>query len=311
MSRPSSGSWTARSASMTALSVMVGIGSSVPSRCRPGVLTVEASISYRAPSTGLDGLGGRSRARPDVGVSPDECRSEDDDALRILALVGPVDDVDSCLTRPDWRPYPRPDPPLPPRSATDRAHRRRQARGCGQEVRREPRRRPHRPGSPVGGVLHPARSLGLRQDHDPADDRRLRGADVRAHRAQGRGRHVAAALQAPRQHRLPELRALPAPDDLRERRLRPAPFEGRRRRGQDPRHRDAQARRAARLRGSQADPDLRRPGAARRARAGPHQPARRPAPRRAAGRPRPQAAQADAGRAQAHPAGSRASPSSS
>ena len=56
---------------------------------------------------------------------------------------------------------------------------------------------------------------------------------------------------------------------------------------------------------AQADPDLGRPGAARRPRAGAHQPAGRPPPRRAAGRPRPQAAQADAGRAQAHPAGGR------
>ena len=55
----------------------------------------------------------------------------------------------------------------------------------------------------------------------------------------------------------------------------------------------------------QAQPDLRRPGAARRARAGAHQPARRPAPRRAARRARPQAAQADADRAEAHPAGGR------
>ena len=72
-----------------------------------------------------------------------------------------------------------------------------------------------------------------------------------------------------------------------------------------PRHRDARARRAAGLREAQADPDLRWPGAACRARAGAHQPARGPAPRRAARRARPQAAQADAGRAQADPAGGR------
>ena len=42
-------------------------------------------------------------------------------------------------------------------------------------------------------------------------------------RAPGPGRHVAAAVQAQRQHGLPELRPLPAPDDLRERRVRPAP----------------------------------------------------------------------------------------
>ena len=66
-----------------------------------------------------------------------------------------------------------------------------------------------------------------------------------------------------------------------------------------------EAGRAARLREAQAHPDLRRPGPARRARPRAHQPARRPAPRRAARRPRPEAAQADAGRAQADPAGGR------
>ena len=59
-----------------------------------------------------------------------------------------------------------------------------------------------------------------------------------------------------------------------------------------------------RLRQAQARPDLRRPGAARGARAGAHQSTGRAAPGRAARRPRPQAAQADADRAQAHPAGS-------
>ena len=55
-------------------------------------------------------------------------------------------------------------------------------------------------------------------------------------RAPGRGRDLAAAVQAQRQHGLPELRALPPPDDLRERRLRAAPQEGRGRRGQAARH---------------------------------------------------------------------------
>ncbi len=114
-----------------------------------------------------------------------------------------------------------------------------------------------------------------------------------------------AALPAQRQHGLPELRPVPAPDHLRERRLRPAPQEGQGRRDQGARRRDARARRAARLREAQADPDLGRPGAAGRPRPGAHQPAGRPAPRRAARCPRPQAAQADAGRAQAHPAGGR------
>ena len=45
-----------------------------------------------------------------------------------------------------------------------------------------------------------------------------------------RRRHRPAALQARRQHRLPELRPLPAPDRLRERGLRPAPPQGGRQR---------------------------------------------------------------------------------
>ena len=63
--------------------------------------------------------------------------------------------------------------------------------------------------------------------------------------------------------------------------------------------------RAARLRAPQADPAVGRPGAARGARPGAHQSTLRPAPRRAARRARPEAAQADAGRAQADPAGGR------
>ncbi len=91
------------------------------------------------------------------------------------------------------------------------------------------------------GVLQPARPVRLRQDDHPADDRRLRGADLGRHRAPGPGRDLAAALQAQRQHGLPELRALPAPDDLRERRLRAAPQGRQGSRGQEPRHRHAHA----------------------------------------------------------------------
>ena len=68
---------------------------------------------------------------------------------------------------------------------------------------------------------------------------------------------------------------------------------------------DAPARRAARVREAQADPDLRRPGPARRPRPRPDQSAGRPPSRRAARRARPEAPQADAGRAEAHPAGGR------
>ena len=48
-SRPSSGSWTVRIASMTASWVRLGIGGrSLTSRNEPRVLTLDASISYRA-----------------------------------------------------------------------------------------------------------------------------------------------------------------------------------------------------------------------------------------------------------------------
>ena len=110
------------------------------------------------------------------------------------------------------------------------------------------------------------------------------------------------ALQAPDQHRLPELRALPAPQRRRQRRLRPqaqgrreggdqAPGRGRARAGR-PRRRDQPA----------AEPALRRAAAAGRARPRPGEPAEGPAPRRAARRPRPEAPQGPPGRAQADPA---------
>ena len=88
------------------------------------------------------------------------------------------------------------------------------------------RRRPHQPRGPRRRVLQPPRPVGLRQDDDPPDDRRVRAADVGPDRAPGPGRDLAAALQAQRQHGLPELRPVPPPDDLRERRVRAAPPQG-------------------------------------------------------------------------------------
>ena len=76
---------------------------------------------------------------------------------------------------------------------------------------------------PRGQLLRAARPLGLRQDDDPADDRRLRGADRGRDLPRRPRRRRAAAVQARREHGLPELRALPAPLDLRERRVRDAP----------------------------------------------------------------------------------------
>ena len=60
-------------------------------------------------------------------------------------------------------------------------------------------------------------------------------------------RHRPAPAPARRQHRLPELRALPSPDDLRERRVRP-PAQGKaRRRAEDAGRRDAGHRRSRRV----------------------------------------------------------------
>ena len=103
------------------------------------------------------------------------------------------------------------------------------------------RRRRLGPGDRARRVLRHARPLGLRQDHDAADDRRLRGPDLGPGAARRRGRHRAAALPARRQHGLPVLRALPAPDGREERRLRPrAPQASTR-----PRSRAASARRSS------------------------------------------------------------------
>ena len=160
------------------------------------------------------------------------------------------------------------------------------------------RRRP-RPRRTDRLVLRPARALGVRQDHDAADGRRPRDADVRHHQAGRQGHHLREALPAPGQHRLPELRALPPPRHLRERRLRPPPPQGagRRRRGAP----DARAGRADQPDPQAAGPALRWPAAAGGAGAGADQQARGAAARRAARCPRPQAAASDADRAQADP----------
>ena len=117
-----------------------------------------------------------------------------------------------------------------------------------------------------------------------------------------RAGHREAAVQARRQHGLPVVRALPAPDDLRERRLRPAPARGPRRDVRGPGDRDPAAGRPRGARQAQAAPALGRPAAAGRARARARQQAARAAPRRAARRARPEAPQADAARAEGDPA---------
>ena len=120
----------------------------------------------------------------------------------------------------------------------------------------------------------------------------------------GRGGLRPPAVRARRQHGLPGLRAVPAPDRGRQRRLRAAGEEGAQGERRTPRGGGARDGAPA---GSAAAsrPALRRPAPARRARARDRQPPARAAARRAARRARPQAAPGDAGRAQAHPAGGR------
>ncbi len=89
------------------------------------------------------------------------------------------------------------------------------------------RRRRHLARDPARRVLRAARAVRVREDDDPAHDRRLRGADVRPHLPRRPRRRGAAAVQAGRQHRLPELRALPAHDGRRERRVRARAEEAR------------------------------------------------------------------------------------
>ena len=113
------------------------------------------------------------------------------------------------------------------------------------------------------------------------------------------GHQPAQALQAAGEHRLPELRAVPAPRHLRERRVRPAPprRQGRQEAGRG----HARAGRAGQLRQAPPAAALRRPAAAGRPRPRADQPAAGAAARRAARRARPQAPPADADRAQADP----------
>ena len=93
-----------------------------------------------------------------------------------------------------------------------------------------------------GRVLLAARAVRLRQDDDPADDRRLRAADGRADPAARARRHPRPARQAAGQHGLPELRAVPAPRRRRQHRVRAAAQEGRRSGDRPTRRRGARAR---------------------------------------------------------------------
>ncbi len=115
------------------------------------------------------------------------------------------------------------------------------------------------------------------------------------------GRRRAAALQARCQHRLPELRALPAHVDRGQRRVR-ARAQGRcERRARRPGERDPRARRALGIREEEAEAALGRPAAAGRTRTRAREPPARPLARRAARSARSEAPQAHAARAEGDP----------
>ena len=113
------------------------------------------------------------------------------------------------------------------------------------------------------------------------------------------GHHLGEALPPSGEHRLPELRAVPAPRHLRERRLRAAPPQEQGGRPEGPG--DAGPGRARVAGAQEAGPALRWTAAARRAGPRADQQPRGAAARRAARRPRPEAAPLDADRDQAHP----------
>ena len=96
----------------------------------------------------------------------------------------------------------------------------------------------------AGYARHPARALGLREDHHAPADRRPRDAERGPHPHRRPRRHRLGAGRAQRQPGLPVLRAVPAPDRDRQRGLRPA---GARRRG--PRQPTRRAREALALLG--------------------------------------------------------------
>ena len=125
----------------------------------------------------------------------------------------------------------RPVPERSPRLARDDRRFRGDAgdppHGAHQAVPRGPCRRPGLPRHPPRRVLLDARAERLRQDDDPADDRRLRAPDRGPDRAPRPGRHDGPAGQAAGQHGLPELRAVPPSRRRGQRRVRPPP-EGRR-----------------------------------------------------------------------------------
>ena len=157
-----------------------------------------------------------------------------------------------------------------------------------------------RPRRPDRVVLRAARPVGVRQDHDAADGRRV---SRRRRPARSGWRARTSPTPSPTGGRsTPCSRTTRCSRTSTSSRTSPSARAAARRAGVDDEvHADARAGRAGQPGPQEAGPALRWPAAARRAGPGPDQQARGAAARRAAGRPRPQAAPADADRAQAHP----------
>src|SRR5581483_8275781 len=110
-----------------------------------------------------------------------------------------------------------------------------------QGLRRDGRRGRSVARHPRGRVLQHAGAVRVRQDHHLADDRRVRGADAGDRLPGGPRRDEPPALPAGREHGVPVLRAVPAPERLRERGVRPSPEEGGQAGHRSPRARGARA----------------------------------------------------------------------
>ena len=212
-----------------------------------------------------------------------------------------------CYDPPDPEPAPRMGPvraalaavmqgPAMTRPGRGDAHGHRDVRPRYQEVRRGHRRRRPESLDRGRGVHGPGGPVGLRQDHQPADDRRPRG-HHRGHpldRRPGRQRHRAQGSR----HRdgLPELRALPPHERLRQPGLRPQAAQGRQEGDRPARQGGGRDDPADGTPRAQAQGALRRPAPARRAGPGDRPGARRLPHGRAALEPRRQAPRPDARR---------------
>ena len=110
-----------------------------------------------------------------------------------------------------------------------------------QVVRRGAGCRRRHPGDRARGVLLAPRAFRLREDDHSANDRRLRATDRRWDPPGRHRRCLHTASPAQRQHRVPELRALPAPERRRQHRLRAEAGEA----AEEPRSASASARRSS------------------------------------------------------------------